>query len=138
MKKREAVSQIMTANVLSVQVSKTLRDVIEIVKKNHVRHVPVLEGQKLVGIISSTDINRLTFGALFENQEGVDESIINMLSIEQIMTRNPKTVNASDPIREVAELLAEADYHSLPVEKDGEITGIVTTTDLLKYYLDQY
>jgi CBS domain-containing protein len=138
MKKREAVSQIMTENLLSVQGNQTLKDVIEIVRKNHVRHVPVLEGSKIVGIISTTDINRLTFGALFENQDGIDESIINMLSIEQVMTRNPRTVNVSDSIKEVAEVLAEADYHSLPVEEDGEVVGIVTTTDLLRYYLKQY
>ena len=72
MKRREPISHIMTKNVATVQVSDDLHDVIDLVKKNHIRHVPVLEGHDVVGIISSTDINRLTFSSLFENQEGAD------------------------------------------------------------------
>lgn len=128
----------MTKNVATVQVSDDLHDVIDLVKKNHIRHVPVLEGHDVVGIISSTDINRLTFSSLFENQEGADEAILEMLSISQVMTQKPRTVEASLSIRDVAEILASEEYHALPVIENGQLVGIVTTTDVIKYLLEQY
>jgi CBS domain-containing protein len=138
MKRREPISHIMTKNVATVQVSDDLHDVIDLVKKNHIRHVPVLEGHDVVGIISSTDINRLTFSSLFENQEGADEAILEMLSISQVMTQKPRTVEASLSIRDVAEILASEEYHALPVVENGQLVGIVTTTDVIKYLLEQY
>lgn len=138
MKRREPISHIMTKNVATVQVSDDLHDVINLVKKNHIRHVPVLEGHDVVGIISSTDINRLTFSSLFENQEGADEAILEMLSISQVMTQKPRTVEASLSIRDVAEILASEEYHALPVVENGQLAGIVTTTDVIKYLLEQY
>lgn len=128
----------MTKNVATVQVSDDLHDVIDLVKKNHIRHVPVLEGHDVVGIISSTDINRLTFSSLFENQEGADEAILEMLSISQVMTQKPRTVEAALSIKEVAEILASEEYHALPVIENGQLAGIVTTTDVIKYLLEQY
>ena len=128
----------MTKNVATVQVSDDLHDVIDLVKKNHSRHVPVLEGHDVVGIISSTDINRLTFSSLFENQEGADEAILEMLSISQVMTQKPRTVEAALSIKEVAEILASEEYHALPVVENGQLVGIVTTTDVIKYLLEQY
>ncbi|WP_028523773.1 CBS domain-containing protein [Runella limosa] len=138
MKRREPISHIMTKNVATVQVSDDLHDVIDLVKKNHIRHVPVLEGHDVVGIISSTDINRLTFSSLFENQEGADEAILEMLSISQVMTQKPRTVEAALSIKEVAEILASEEYHALPVIENGQLVGIVTTTDVIKYLLEQY
>ena len=128
----------MTKNVATVQVSDDLHDVIDLVKKNHIRHVPVLEGHDVVGIISSTDINRLTFSSLFENQEGADEAILEMLSISQVMTQKPRTVEATLSIKEVAEILASEEYHALPVIENGQLAGIVTTTDVITYLLEQY
>lgn len=138
MKRREPISHIMTKNVATVQVSDDLHDVIDLVKKNHIRHVPVLEGHDVVGIISSTDINRLTFSSLFENQEGADEAILEMLTISQVMTQKPRTVEAALSIKEVAEILASEEYHALPVIENGQLAGIVTTTDVIKYLLEQY
>ncbi len=91
MKRREPISHIMTKNVLTVKVSDDLHEAIDIIKKNHIRHLPVLDGYEVVGIISRTDINRLTFSSLFENQEGADEAVLEMLTIPQVMTQKPRT-----------------------------------------------
>ncbi len=136
MKAMEPISQIMTKNVASVQQDSNLFEVIDLIKKNKVRHIPVLEGSVVVGIISRTDVNRLTFGGLFEEQEEIDESILKMLTIPQVMTSNPKTVKGTDSIKEVAHILSKSEYHALPVEdEEHHVIGIVTTTDLLRYLL---
>jgi CBS domain-containing protein len=138
MKRREPISHIMTKNVLTVKVTDDLHEVIDLIKKNHIRHLPVLEGKEIVGMISRTDINRLTFSSLFENQEGADEAVLEMLTIQQVMTQKPRTVEASLSIREVAEILTKEEYHALPVVENGSLVGIVTTTDIIKYMLEQY
>ena len=61
-----------------------------------------------------------------------------MLSISQVMTQKPRTVEASLSIRDVAEILASEEYHALPVVENGQLVGIVTTTDVIKYLLEQY
>ena len=138
MKKREPVQHIMTQNVLSVQEDDKLKDVVALFKKNNFRHIPVTKGHEVVGIISSTDINRLSFGALFENQEGADETILEMLSIPQVMTSKPKIVSSDTAIKDVATIFASEGFHALPVVDGNELKGIVTTTDVIKYMLEQY
>jgi predicted transcriptional regulator len=94
MKKREPISHIMTKIVVTANENDDLKKVVEKLKKNTIRHIPIVKGKEVVGIISRTDINRLTFGALFEGQEGADEAILDMLTVSQVMTSKPKTVSS--------------------------------------------
>jgi len=138
MKKREPVSHIMTSHVFTVQESDSLQKVLNVIRKNKIRHLPVMKGNTISGIISSTDINRLTFGSLFENQEGADEAVLEMLSVPQVMTAKPRSVRSDDAIRDVADIFVKEEFHALPVVDDGELKGIVTTTDVIRYMLGQY
>lgn len=141
MKKREPVSTIMTKNAQSVQLEDSLASVRDLIRSHGFRHVPVVQGKQLVGIISKTDLNRLTFSTLFAGQEQADEAVFEMLTLSQVMSHKPRVVKASDSIREIAEILAIEEFHALPVvdEHDSsKLVGIVTTTDVIKYMLDQY
>jgi len=138
MKKREPVSHIMSKTVVTANENDGLKKVVDLLKKNTIRHIPIVRGKEVVGIISRTDINRLTFGALFEGQDGADEAILDMLTISQVMTSKPKTVSSETIIRDLAEIFVKEDFHALPVVDDGQLKGIVTTTDVVKYFLEQY
>ncbi len=141
MKKREPVSSIMSKNVQAVNIDDKLDHVAEVIRKYGIRHVPVVKDQQLVGIISKTDINRLTFSSLFTGQEGSDEAVFELLSINQVMSHKPRVVRADESIRDVAEILAVEEFHALPVvdSADGsKLVGIVTTTDVIRYMLQQY
>lgn len=128
----------MTKTVVTVNQNDDLTKVVEKLKSNSIRHLPVVNGKKVVGIISRTDINRLTFGALFDGQEGSDEAILQMLTIPQVMTAKPKTVSSDAIIRDLAEIFSKEEFHALPVVDNDELKGIVTTTDVIKYFLEQY
>lgn len=138
MKKREPISHIMTKSVITASENDNLRKVVEKLKQNTIRHIPITKGKEVVGIISRSDINRLTFGALFEGQEGADEAILDMLTISQVMTSKPKTVSSETIIRDLAEIFVKEEFHALPVVDNGELKGIVTTTDVVRYFLEQY
>lgn len=139
MKRREPVSAIMTQNVQTVNLNDELSDVVDTLKKHKIRHIPVVDGKEVAGIISRTDINRLTFGSLFENQEGADEAVLTMLSVSQVMTARPRLVSIDATIKDVAEIFAQEEFHALPVvDENSALVGIVTTTDIIKYLLEQY
>lgn len=141
MNKNEPVSHIMTENVLTVNVDDDLKKVKDLINKKKIRHLPVVKGKNLVGIISRTDLNRLAFSGLFEGEDEADEAIFEMLNLSQVMTHHPKVVKSSDSIKEVAETFAKSEFHALPVvsEKNPEkLEGIVTTTDVIRYMLAQY
>ena len=138
MKKREPISHIMTKTVVTANEKDDLKTVVEKLKTNTIRHIPIVKGKEVIGIISRTDINRLTFGALFEGQEGADEAILDMLSISQVMTAKPMTVSSDTIIRDLAEIFVKEEFHALPVVDNGELKGIVTTTDVVRYFLEQY
>jgi len=138
MKKREPISHIMTKSVVTVNQNDDLKEVVTKLKSNSIRHIPVVNGKEVIGIISRTDINRLTFGALFDGQDGADEAILDMLTISQIMTSKPKTVSSDTVIKDLAEIFVKEEFHALPVVDNGVLKGIVTTTDVIRYLLEQY
>jgi len=138
MKKREPISHIMTKSVVTVNQNDDLKEVVTKLKSNSIRHIPVVNGKEVIGIISRTDINRLTFGALFDSQDGADEAILDMLTISQIMTSKPKTVSSETVIKDLAEIFVKEEFHALPVVDNGVLKGIVTTTDVIRYLLEQY
>lgn len=90
----ELVSQIMTKHVISVNIKDHLRHVIDLIKKEKIRHLPVVDGHQIKGIISSTDLNRLTFSNLFDQQDNSEDAILDMLSIDQVM-QLPRLVKKS-------------------------------------------
>ena len=141
MKKKEPVSTIMTRHAYTVQLTDSLYQVRDLILKHEIRHVPVMEGDKLVGIVSRTDINRMSFSGLFAGEGQADEAIFEMLTIAQVMSQKPRVVKATDSIRTVAEILSKEEFHALPVvdEQDvSKLVGIVTTTDIIRYMLEQY
>jgi CBS domain-containing protein len=141
MKKKEPVSTIMTKHAYTVQLTDSLYQVRDLILKHEIRHVPVVDGEKLVGIISKTDMNRLSFSTLFAGEGQIDDAVFDMLSVGQVMSQKPRVVKATDTIHTVAEILAREEFHALPVVDEGEesrLVGIVTTTDVIRYMLEQY
>lgn len=137
MKKRTPVSQIMTSNPLSVNENNSVSDVAELFKNNDIHHIPVVSGKELKGLISKSDIDRISF-ILDSTTDKVNTQIYDGLDLEQVMTSEVLTADVDDPIKEVAEKLATGTYHALPVLEKNELAGIVTSTDLIKYLVEQY
>ncbi len=133
--KNEPVRSIMTKEVFTIDEDDKLQDAIKLIKRKKIRHLPVMKGKRVVGILSRSDIDRLSFGALFENQESADDAMLNMLSISQVMTSKPRIIQSDQSIQDVAEIFAKEEYHALPVVDNWQCQGIVTTTDVITYLL---
>jgi CBS domain-containing membrane protein len=139
MKNHVPVATIMTKNVIKLNSTDDLTKAEALFKKHHIRHIPVVQGNTIVGMLSLTDLLRISFvDAVDEEAMEVDTTVYNMFSIEQVMARHLVVVSPETTIREVAEILASREFHALPVVLDELLVGIVTTTDLIKYLLAQY
>lgn len=139
MKKREKVANIMTSDVQTVNITNSLHDANQLFKKHRIRHLPVVSGDSLIGILSQTDILRISFGNTFgDEQSGGDEAIFDMLSINQVMKHSPQTMSPEDTVKDAAEVFTEKEFHALPVVEDDKLVGIITTTDIIKYFLEQF
>lgn len=139
MKKRTPISAIMTKNVITLNSTDDLETAERLFKRNKIRHIPVVSGKEVIGMLSLTDLLRISFADAAEDEdESVETIVYNMFTIEQVMAKNLTSVSSSTTIKEVAEILAHKEFHAIPVIDDGEISGIVTTTDLINYLIEQF
>lgn len=139
MKRLEPVSKIMTKELITLSLSDDLYKAEKLFKTHHIRHIPIVEGKHILGILSYSDLKRISFLDAYDSDEiQIDNVIYDMLSIRQLMVKNPIEINSSTTIKSVAEILASNEIHALPVVENDLLVGIVTTTDLLRYLLDQY
>ncbi len=137
MKQRVPVSQIMAKVLIAVPTNKKISEVNELFKEYNIRHIPVTEGTKLAGVVSKNDVTKLGYGAGEMDQNALN-AIYDTYELKDVMVKKPLTVSPDTNIKDVAEILSEQSFHSLPVVDDDEVVGIVTTTDLVKYLLEQY
>ncbi|MEZ4753529.1 MAG: CBS domain-containing protein [Bdellovibrionota bacterium] len=139
MKKNVPVKSIATTSLMTVHIAQKLSEVRKIIKENDIHHVPVVSGEKLVGLISASDLLSLTFDESHIDERSLDAMLDHQFTIESVMQKDLTTIEASNPIRNAAEILSEGRFHSLPVvNEDGTLYGIVTSTDLIRYLLEQY
>ena len=136
MKKNQPISSIMTQEVITLSLKDSLYSAEKRMKTNHIRHMPVVDEDKLIGLISLSDLQRISFIDAYSKEGTEDTPVYNMLSIKDMMIKNPLTANPKTTILEVSKLLASKEFHSLPVVDDGKLVGIITTTDLLHYFIE--
>lgn len=134
----DTISQIMTRDVITVQQDAPLSTVRQILGSRPIHHVPVLNGQSLVGILSSADLARLALDAYVSDEDTVDSHLDAAFSIVKVMSPEPLALKPTDNIRRAAELLGDGDFHALPIIDDqGLLVGMVTSTDLIRYLAGQ-
>jgi CBS domain-containing protein len=98
-----------------------------------IRHLPVIENGRLVGIISRGDLREASFSAAINADTYELHFLLNRLTVGDLMTRKVFTVTPSAPVVHAAELMTENKIAGLPVvDENGGVVGIVTESDLLK------
>jgi len=131
------LKDVMTTELITIEETGSLEDARQIFEKNQIRHILVVEGQKLIGILSNHDLLRISFGDTYgDDQANVDDAIVNMLTVKDVMRHNPIFISPDSPIEDAIFILLNRRFHSLPVVKDEKLVGIVTTTDFLKLLVD--
>ncbi|MEJ2112908.1 MAG: CBS domain-containing protein [Flavobacteriaceae bacterium] len=139
MKKSMPISEIMTKKVITLSTKDNLETAELLFKKNKIRHIPVVRNGKIIGMLSYTDLLRISFADAVYDDEEIDTVVYNMFTIEQVMVKNITSVTSSTTVKEVAEILTNKEFHALPVvDNNNKLVGIVTTTDLIKHLLEEF
>lgn len=129
----------MSTDVVSVNKTHSLRDAEALLKEKAIHHLPVMSGDKVIGMLSSSDLERVSFVTnAYETGGHAQSTMYDVLSLEQVMTKNVVTVQQSQTIKEALELLLNNDFNAMPVMDGKELAGILTTTDILKFLYEQF
>jgi len=98
------------------------------------RHLPVINDDKLVGIITDRDL-RLAVNSPVVNEENVKrETVLDSLRVDQCMTPDPQSVSSDTALSEVADLLSLNKFGAMPVVDEGKLVGMISYIDFLKHY----
>lgn len=126
----ERIQTIMTSQVITLSPGDTLGQAREIFMSKHIHHLPIVDGKKLVGLVTSWDLFKLGLSAVAYQD----------MRVSEVMTTHLATLEPDQHIGAAAEVLMEHLFHAIPIVNDKhELMGIVTTYDILRYeYQKEY
>ena len=139
MRKNDPVSHVMTKELITLDVNAPVSEARRMFEGASIHHLPVVSGENLVGLLSWSDFLRISFGE-FGNQDarGLDAVLDHTYKLADVMQKDPKTMPASGTVRDAAQILAGSSFHSVPVVDGTKLVGLVTSTDLIRYLVEQY
>lgn len=127
------VEEIMQTNVFSLKPTDTVGDAVRLMRKNKIRHLPIVDDEKkVVGIVTGHDIKNVLPYTLEEEQN----SEMYHATLEKIMVKNPIIGHPLDFVEEVAVTFYEHKISCLPIISGGQLVGIITATDVLYRYIE--
>jgi acetoin utilization protein AcuB len=122
----------MSTDLVVLTPDDTLRRAKEMVREHGLRRFPVVEGEKLVGIVTDRDIRQADISSAVVQERRYVEYILDRIQVRGIMTPNPVTVTPDTPLEEAARLILQHKIGGLPVVEEGKLVGIITETDLIR------
>jgi CBS domain-containing protein len=139
---------IMTAPVISVSPDTEMAEVAKLLLERHINGLPVVDSdERLVGIICQSDLitqqKKLPIPSFFTLLDGLipfssvkklenEVRKIAAVTVEQSMTSDPLYVSPDTPIQEIANLMVDMHYHTLPVVEEGKLVGVIGKEDILR------
>ena len=119
------IEQVMTSDPATISPQSSAAEARRLLDSNVINHLPVVEGERLVGIISSSDLLKLY---LLDDKLAIFERA----TVDQIMETNLVVLHRQATLREAAEKLSMGSFHALPiVDKKRRLVGIITSSDLI-------
>lgn len=127
----KTVSDVMTTHLVTLRLDDTLRLADDMLNLTHVRHFPVMDGDRLAGIVGQDDLLHASMAALVRQPKRTLRKVLGDVAVKDLM--KPATTIASETsIHDAAEIMVERGIECLLVLDDGKLVGLVTRTDLLR------
>lgn len=126
------ISQIMTTEVIAANPNNKFSQVFQFFSERNINHIPVVENDILIGIISNKDMVRHIFKHIVVQKKSDIALLDTELKLKDIMTPNPVTVDENTTLIDVKNIFGKALFNCLPVTRDGKLVGIVTPKDIMK------
>ncbi len=136
------VKNIMTTELITADPDEQLSSVKHKLFDNHIQHIPVVEGKKILGIISKGDLHRMEHHfTLFKSEKALQSNIqlFSTMLASEIMTKALVKMKETEPVHLAVDLFRENLFHALPIVNDKDhLVGIITPLDLLRYAFDEH
>ncbi len=133
------LSTIMSKHVSIVQHDDRLELVKQLMEGKQIHHVPVCEGDKLVGIISHTDLKLFLKGnAANAYQEMMNTIRLRNYTAAEIMTSELVTLKPDDSIQKALQIFKKNEFKAIPIVEQQKIIGLLTTYDIIKALLASF
>ncbi len=130
------VRDFMTTEVTTLQETDSMLDARLVFLRSSFRHVPVLRGKKVVGIVTERDIKQFMPSLLAGMGPEQYNAALETTPVSRAMTKEPMTVRPDQPVFDAAMLLYSKRFGCLPVVENGNLAGIITTTDMLRLLIE--
>ena len=139
MKKNESIDKVLTREVVTTHVGQSVSDVRKVFAKEGFHHMPVVSGKKLIGMITASDILGISVEGVPSDVRSMDAYLDHQFSIEKLMRQDLTTLPRKSTIADAAGVLSEGSFHAVPVvDDDGNLEGLITSTDLIRFLRDLY
>jgi len=119
---RFSVADVAPKELITATPEMKLKDAIELMAKNDIGFLPVVEGGKLVGVFSESDVLKLVGKGVFDPN----------LTLGAVINKSPVVISKSATLREAAELMVKHNIRHLPVVEDGKVVAVVSVKDIVK------
>jgi len=133
MEKEYLVRDYMSSPATSVPHDAKLLEAALALRRTGFRHLAIVDGERLVGVISDRDIARFAPSLLTNISPEEYNAIFENTPVGRVMMRNPVTVAPTTPIREAVKLLHNRKFGCLPVVENNKLVGIITVSDMLSF-----
>jgi len=131
--KEGAVTQIMMGSPVTLGPEDTLDLANDVISLGRIRHIPVVDAGRLVGLLSERDLMGAAASHVFRLKQKSKSALLKSVLIRDVMKKRVVTVTPETSIKDAAHLMADKKIGCVPVVSDGAIVGLVTTTDILRY-----
>ena len=123
----------MTTPIISVAPNTLITEAHQVMKRNNIRRLPIMDGTKLVGIVTIGDIREASPSDATTLSIWELNYLWSQLKVENVMSKKVVTVNADDPMITAARVMLESKVSGLPVlDTQGKVVGIVTESDVFR------
>lgn len=126
----------MTANPFTVTPDTTLPEAMEVIQRRGVRHLPVVDGGRVVGVLTHSDIAAAGPSASTTFSAGELNYLLAKLRVAKVMTKNPVTISPDSLLEEAAVLMRTHKIEMLPVVKDERLVGVITESAILDAFIE--
>ncbi len=130
------VREIMSPDPVVLTVEDELSLAHDIMSLGRIRHLPVLEGSKLVGIISQRDLFKASLASVLGEDYDRNREHLKSIKIKDIMVKNVISIPPNMSLQEAGRIMLKEKIGCLPVVEDGRLVGLITETDLLSFLID--
>jgi CBS domain-containing protein len=132
----KTVQDIMTTEVTTLERNDSLQLVKDIMTLGRVRHFPVIDDGKVVGVVSQRDLYKASLGSVMKYGEKAQRTFLEGIAVKEVMNEPVITIAPHASVQEAARLMMEKKIGCLPVLEGPNLVGIVTETDMLKLVVD--